>query len=599
MKPRSSSSPLKKKACLEHSLDLVKDKQLTLFAIAAYHFINQPEDYDEYVLRREKAKKCQNTLTELRENCENNRNEANDRLNDVKEAMHVMVNRSILEVQRQVEQRCQQVKDELDLLSAALEKFTSDKNSSLSPALDAMSKSSPVKALFRVCVGDCSLQLAKSVLESCVLLPSDANIPQKDTGEKLLVKAKECPEQADLASEIYAYALDLGLSGAIVNAFGAAARRSKRKLAKKLLLKLPFTATKEQHRGVVELYRVEGVVAREEGNYARSLKKLEKGWGLLQHWSLKSPEMCLQLGATYVYFAKRREACGLYQRGLEHSTDPAISLKLSRALVEVFIQTAEWKEAVEASELALTSVQGQLDAFELLQILYFLVRSHFELGNKRQGLDLVDYWTSRIAADSVESESALQIIYADKKYREGDKEVAVWQYENALQAFELVHTSTFFTVFSLHDLGWAYAALGKQEKALIHYFKAVSIYSAHFPGSKEYAVCLENLASLYKTINNMSEAEKQYLNAVSIYSTHFPMDLNHAICLESLAELYKSMNDHCKAIEQYVKAVLYTLDHANCLGNLAVLYKGINNIGGAEEQYRKAASIYSVYSLGI
>ena len=118
--------------------------------------------------------------------------------------------RSIQELQIQVEQRCQHIREELNSLSVTLDKFVSDKHSSLTPTLEILSKSIPAGALFRVCGGDCSLEIVKTVLGSLVLLPNDAGLSQVDIGAKVLAKAKT--KQADIAEEIYSYALNLGRS---------------------------------------------------------------------------------------------------------------------------------------------------------------------------------------------------------------------------------------------------------------------------------------------------------------------------------------------------------------------------------------------------
>ena len=64
-----------------------------------------------------------------------------------------MVERSIQELQTQVDQRYQQMKEELNSLSVNLGKFVSDRNFTLTPSLEALNKSTLAEAVFRVCVG--------------------------------------------------------------------------------------------------------------------------------------------------------------------------------------------------------------------------------------------------------------------------------------------------------------------------------------------------------------------------------------------------------------------------------------------------------------
>ena len=205
--------------------------------------------------------------------------------------------RSIQELQIQVDQRYQHIQEELNSLSADLEKYMSDKNSALTPPLEVLNKCIPAGALFRVCAGNCSFEVVRSVLESLTLLPFDEGISQIDAGVKVLAKA--WTKQADLAEEIYSYALDLGCS-AQNSDFKTAANKLRRKTAKQLLLTLPWTATEPQVREVVEQYLQRGAQEREEGNYEKSLKQLERGWNLLQQWGVESASNWERCGLTSV-----------------------------------------------------------------------------------------------------------------------------------------------------------------------------------------------------------------------------------------------------------------------------------------------------------
>jgi len=481
--------PLKIKACPQHAHDLIK-KYPSIFNIDAFNFIEAPEDYSGYVVKRDIAQKCQGSLTVLQERCETNQLEAHSHLQTAKESIHTVVERGIEELQTQVEQRYQQIKEELNSLSANLDKFVSDKHSSLTPTFEALSKSTPTGALFRVCGGDCSLEIIKTVLKSWVLLPSDEGMPQIDTGEKLLAKAKT--KQADLAEEIYTYALELGFPGPNCD-FKTAADKLRESGAKKLLLALPWTATEPQVRAVVEQYLQRGRQVREEGDYAKSLKKLERGWELLQQWGVESAEMCLQLGVIWIHFGRAEEAVAILKQGLQLSSSSDLSLKLYRNLVEVYFQRAEGKEVVEVGELALASVDSQFDVFELLQLLYFLTYSHYVLGNESQGFALLTHWTSRCVVDSVQSQFALQCIYAEKKNREGSAEV-VERYEAALQTSGV--QTTYLAVFSHYTLGVMNAALHRPERAIHAYLQALPLFSVHFPCSINYATGLAHLAEL-------------------------------------------------------------------------------------------------------
>ena len=56
------------------------------------------------------------------------------------------------------------------------------------------------------------------------------------------------------------------------------------------------------------------------------------------------------------------------------------------------------------------SVDSEFEVSELLQLLYFLTSSHYQLDNQSRGYELVDHWTSRAVLDSVPNHFTLQWI---------------------------------------------------------------------------------------------------------------------------------------------------------------------------------------------
>ena len=114
---------------------------------------------------------------------------------------------------------------------------------------------------------------------------------------------------------------------------------------------------------------------------------------------------------------------------------------------------------MKVGEEALVSVTSQCESFELLQVLYFLTFSHYQLGNISRGWELVTHWTSRIVVENVESQSVLQCIYAGMKYTEGSKEEAAGLYEIALQTLGV--QPTYLAVFSRYVMGWLNAAVNR------------------------------------------------------------------------------------------------------------------------------------------
>lgn len=295
----SLQPPFKVKACRTHAVHLM-EKHFSVFSIAAYNFIECAEDYAEYEARTDIVSQCQLTLSTLQQRNESSRTQAHSRLQSVQKTVQETVERSFQELGRKVDLRFELVQAELKTLSESLEKYKSDKVCTLSPALKALQCTCPGD-LFKVAVGDNSLLLVKNVLEGCLLLPEEAGLPRTDTADKLMAKALTFTESADLAEEVSAYALELGCKDSNSD-LKKAANQMRRKAAKEMLRTLPLNFTEEYKRTVAELYRQAGEQARAKGDYARSLKKLERGSSLLQQWGLDSPEMRLMLGAVLTRF---------------------------------------------------------------------------------------------------------------------------------------------------------------------------------------------------------------------------------------------------------------------------------------------------------
>ena len=144
--------PLKVKVCAQHTALLI-EKHFSVFAIAAFDFIKTPEDYPEYLV-------------------------------------HTVVDRSIQELQTQVEQRYQQAKEELNSLSVHLQKFVSDKKFPLTPSLEALRSS----LLQQIC-SECVQGTALLDSQGCAGKFGAAVYYSHGHGEKLLTKARV--KQAD------------------------------------------------------------------------------------------------------------------------------------------------------------------------------------------------------------------------------------------------------------------------------------------------------------------------------------------------------------------------------------------------------------------
>ena len=594
--------PTKIKACRVHGMDLM-EKHLSVFSIAAYDFIESMEDYTEYVARREVEQKCQGTILALQERCEENRDQAKSQLHAVKQELLELVERCIREMELRVEQRCEQAKKELNTLKDSLAQFTSDKSYKLSPVLAGFGDSIPAGAVFRVALRDFSVSLAKAVMESCVLLPLDGCIPQMDIESNLLGNVKVLGEKADLVEKVLSFARELGHSVPSGDALRTNLQKSRRKAIRELLSALPLTATEQHKREIADSYLQAGITAQEAGNYAKSLKKLQQGWSLLQQFGLESPELDLQLGLVLARLGRCGEACEVLTRGRQRCSPVEMALRLSNGIVEANYLAEMREEAGKVAELALSSAAGCSNAFEQLKAVYFLADAQYQLDKETRGFELVSHWTNSISAETIQSKCALQLIHAEKKYREGSNKDAVRLYEEGLQGFDSLLSNSYLAVYSRHRLAQIYEAQGQNEVAELHFSQALRVYSIHFPQAYGHALCLKNLGMVYKSLGNKKAAETYYLKAKDLYLSQFPKSLGYAICLHNLAELYESMNCEKETKNYYLKAVdIYSakfpksVNYANCLTQFALFYKAIDREKAGESYYLRASDIYSSQS---
>ena len=107
----------------------------------------------------------------------------------------------------------------------------------------------------------------------------------------------------------------------------------------------------------------------------------------------------------------------------------------------------------------------------------------------------------------------------------------------------------------------------------------MAIFSAHFPQTLQFAICLGSLADLYESMGKANEAETLYSRAIAIYLAHFPQHLSYAICLYNLGLLLKNVGCKNEAMQR-IKAAhkVYTnnglqLEAAACLTLMQELRK--------------------------
>lgn len=95
----------------------------------------------------------------------------------------------------------------------------------------------------------------------------------------------------------------------------------------------------------------------------------------------------------------------------------------------------------------------------------------------------------------------------------------------------------------------------RTNEAEVQYLIAIDIYSAHYPKSIDYAVCLNCLAKLHEPAGKKDLAEKRYQQAFALFQALFPKSENFAHCLYHMSVFYKNQGNKDLTIKLIRKAL--------------------------------------------
>jgi len=598
----------KVKFCQDHLVTLTSAKA-SVFGIASFEFLETAADIPLFEQVQGMSARGFEHLSSLETRCESDWESAQHKIQDAEADIIEVARRSFKEMLARTQLRYEEAKKELKQRRTSLERITKDKHFRLSPEDSALCESLPTGSLFRLVLGDCQLEVAKTLLANCHLLPPVGVThiePARRRGSlrSLITFAQEQADHgsADVAEETCEFVE--GLGGTLCPDFKADAIKTKQQVTEQLMLLLPDAVSEQDIHSVAEKYIAEGREAREAGDYERAINRLQRCKGLLQQRNIESAELCLELGQVLSHFAQRNDAELVLRHGLELSPKAELALQLCTALAKTFFQAGRWVETETICEEALRKWGSEPHSSELFRVLYYLVNSHFLQDQVERGLALVNEWVEKIPADSPQSRCALLFIRAEKLRVEGSQEAHL--YEEALELGQQVLPNSYLTVCARRRLGMLYKAQHQLEKAEDQWLRACETHATHFPRSLGHAICLSHLGHLRKQQKKMESAEEMYLQACQIYAAHFPHTLNFAICLNNLALLYESIKGPEHAEEQYLKACnLYSshfpqvLDFAICLANLGDLYKSIKRYDQAEQRYLQACPIFQAHPPGL
>lgn len=589
-----SSNGTKTKVCQKHILVLT-DKQVTVFGVAAFHFVQSAEDGPEYERRRNKMQQGLGNVTSLERICEEDHEKALQQIAEADHALRAVIEQSFRELKERVEKKYRETKQELRDWRKRLEQMVVARSGEPSAVETVLCGTELTTPLFRLALGDCSLQVAEVLATHWHLLPiqgSGLESLTSDLGTRLEAYAKEqaVKGQADVAAEIAIYAQSLGVQ---CPDFKEEASKQQAKTKARLQMYFPSALTPDQVRELSENILQAAIQARQATNYKKARKKLQRCETFLHLLTLESSSLCLELGLVCSHFAQWSAADNILRRGLELNPPQELALQLSTALAEQYYQAGRWPETVAMSEWTLQTWSSTKEDSALAKALYYLVDSHCYLGHPCA----ID-WTSRLAETGPACKYVAELLRVEALRLEAQGDEA--RYEEALSLGEQELREAYLTACARFRLGLLYDEKHKESKAEQHYLDACEVFRNHYPHSLHYANCLNNLSALHCTTRKLDKAVEVQRKASEIYSRHFPLSLECADSLHNLGFVYYLQKQQTQAEESYLKACkLYaqhfpqSLNYPNTLHNLGLLYESCNNRQAATEQYTKALALYS------
>lgn len=269
--------------------------------------------------------------------------------------------------------------------------------------------------------------------------------------------------------------------------YRTAAAHQKQMQAELLQQVLPNTASQQIILEQVEQYLRKGNLARKAGHYERTLNKLQKGKSLLQQLGQESANFGLHLGRVLSHFGKWSEAEAELQRALflQTNSDPTskLTLLLRNALSESYLQKARWGDVVTLCEETLQILGQSTYNFKLLQIVFYLVLSYFQLNDWDLGVAVATKWINHLHIDSNISWWVQDYVKVLKFQGENNTEWAFKCGKGAVERGQKVMPNSLLTAISTYNLSKNYVTNNELEIAKLHYVSASQLLSTHFPTS--------------------------------------------------------------------------------------------------------------------
>ena len=479
----------KKKVCQDHMLTLV-NKQVSIFSIAAFQFMETAKDGAAYEERKELMQRGLGAVMTLESRCEEAWSQGQTRLQTHCTALNETIQKTYQGMWDQGSQKYEETKEQLATTRKRLEGLVRSKHLQLSPEDLELCEAVPAGAPFRLVVGDCRVAVVETLQGHFHLISADKQHLQE------LVKEQQAQGKVDIAQEVSQYAREWDY------ALGDFAEEA-RKLVEQATQQLKHLLTNVE---VEKRCLSTGLQSIKTGEYAQALEQLEQGRSLLRQKDLQTSELWLQL---------------------------------SNSLAEALHQVGRYQEGVRVCEQVLATWGGHSHTFELWRAVFFLSECLYFHRQYNQGYAVVEKWTGKLKRDSPPCQCVWLCTQASMLYRKNLTNEAVSKLEAGLKLAQQLIPNTYLTAYCRHYLGVLYSILSKPREEEEQFVKVLRVYAAVCPFSIFACVCLNRLGGTYYNTQRYSSAEEKLQQSYLILSTRYPDTPPFAICLYSLGLVYE------------------------------------------------------------
>ena len=280
-------------------------------------------------------------------------------------------------------------------------------------------------------------------------------------------------------------------------------------------------------------------------------------------------------------------------------------------LCREYLEKEQFESALESCQQALSSYQEIKDSLGEASALLRLGAAYFFLEQFQQGSEFLQQALT-IAQEIGETElatgikqillSSLRKIEADRLLEQGNRQLDISQYREALQswqkALEIYQEirDRIGEADSLNSLGLTYSNLGEYGKAIDFYQQSLAI-TQDIGDHEGEAISLNNLGFTYSNLGEYGKAIDLNQQSLAIFQD-IGNRIGEADSLNNLGNAYLSLGEYGKAIDLNQQSLAITQDigdrnmAAVSLGNLGNPYVLLGEYGKAIDFFQQSLAIF-------